>query len=205
MAPARESLQVMRIGLLLREWLQCWKVRRKYPTARVGRAVGIKNPELLTLGESVLLGDYVRIKGDVCIKRYSAIRSYVFLDARVGKIVIGENCRINDYCVFYGMGGVEIGNDVNIATHTVIVSANHNFHETDRAISCQGTTLLPVRIADDVWIGTNVSILGGIEIGQGCVIGAGSVVSCSIPPFSVAVGVPARVIKSRRNASSVSG
>lgn len=85
----------------------------------------------------------------------------------------------------------------NIAAHTVIIPANHNFDRMDLPISRQGLTTKGINIGNDVWIGANVVILDGVEIGDGCVIGASSVVTKSIPNNSVAVGNPAKVIKSR--------
>lgn len=57
---------------------------------------------------------------------------------------------------------------------------------------------MPIVIGEDCWIGSNVTILGGVKIGNGCVIGAGSIVTKNIPDYSVAVGNPARVIKNRK-------
>jgi acetyltransferase-like isoleucine patch superfamily enzyme len=114
-----------------------------------------------------------------------------------GKIVIGNNVGINLYCIIYGMGGVTIGDNVMMATSCVIVSANHNFERTDIPMNLQGVTCEEVKIGNDVWLGARVTILAGVEIGEGSVIGAGSVVTKSIPPYSVAVGVPARVVKQR--------
>lgn len=114
-----------------------------------------------------------------------------------GRIAIGKNVGINPYCVIYGMGGVTIGDDVMIATSCVIVSANHNYERTDIPMNLQGVNCKGVRIGNDVWLGARVVVLDGVEIGDGSIIGAGSVVSKRVPPFSIAAGVPARVIKKR--------
>lgn len=115
-----------------------------------------------------------------------------------GKIVIGKNVGINPYCVIYGMGGVTIGDDVMMGTSCVIVPANHNFERTDIPMNLQGLNCKGVKIGNDVWLGARVVVLDGVEIGEGSIIGAGSVVSKSVPPFSIAVGVPARTIKKRK-------
>jgi acetyltransferase-like isoleucine patch superfamily enzyme len=136
--------------------------------------------------EEIILGDHGFVLRDSLLHPYG------------GKITIGQNFGINPYCVIYGMGGVTIGDNVMMATSCVIVSANHNFERTDIPMTLQGVTCEEIKIGDDVWLGSRVIILAGVEIGEGSVIGAGSVVSKNIPPYSVAVGVPARVIKKRR-------
>ena len=90
-----------------------------------------------------------------------------------------------------------IGENVRIAAHTVIIPENHNVDRLDTPIRFQGRSSKGVTIGSDVWIGAGVKILDGAVIGDGCVIGANSVVIGEIPPFCVAVGVPAKVIRSR--------
>jgi acetyltransferase-like isoleucine patch superfamily enzyme len=68
----------------------------------------------------------------------------------------------------------------------------------DRPIRDQGVTNKGIVIDDDVWVGSNVTFLDGVHVGTGCVIGAGAVVTKDLPPYSVAAGVPARVIDNRR-------
>jgi acetyltransferase-like isoleucine patch superfamily enzyme len=163
----------------------------------LGPGVELADPDKLELGDEVDIRGYVRIRGAVSIGSKSSIREYVLLDAREGSIRIGSNCSVNDYCVLYGHGGLTIGNDVRMATHTVIVAADHRFNDPNVLIREQGVDNKPITIGDDVWIGANVTILGGVEVGRGSVIGAGSVVTESIEPMSVAVGNPARVVKKR--------
>jgi acetyltransferase-like isoleucine patch superfamily enzyme len=74
---------------------------------------------------------------------------------------------------------------------------NHVFDDPNRLIRQQPLTCKGITIEDDCWIGTGVRILDGVTIGQGSVIGAGAVVNKDIPPYSVAVGVPAKVISKR--------
>lgn len=114
-----------------------------------------------------------------------------------GNIKIGNNVRINPYSVIYGHGCVEIGDDVLIAAHTVIVPANHKFDRLDLPIRLQGLSTKGIKIESDVWLGARVTVLDGVTIGRGCVVGAGAVVTKDIAPFSIAVGAPARVICSR--------
>lgn len=111
--------------------------------------------------------------------------------------MIGNNCSINSFCYLSGNGGIEIGNNVRIATQSVIVSANHKFDRTDIPIIEQGETREKIIIEDDCWLGAGVKVLSGVTICKGFVIGAGTVVTKDIPPYSVVVGVPGRVIKNR--------
>lgn len=115
-----------------------------------------------------------------------------------GDIEIGENCSINPYTIIYGHGGTKIGNNVLIAGHAMIIPNNHNFEDPENLIRDQGVTSNGIVIEDDVWIGHGVSILDGVTVGQGSVLAAGSVVNKDVAPYSIAGGVPAKVIKSRK-------
>jgi len=96
---------------------------------------------------------------------------------------------------------VVIGNDVLIASRVFISDLNHGSYsgeEQDSPLTKPNERLLftkPVHIKDNVWIGENVCILPGVTIGRGCVIGSMSVVTKSIPDYSIAVGIPAKVVK----------
>lgn len=129
------------------------------------------------------------------------VKDHSRLCPRSGFIKIGRNSSINPFCVLLGYGGITIGESVRIAAHTSIIAFNHNFGEVGDDIHRQGYNAKGVVIEDDVWIGTGVRVLDGVTIGKGSVIGAGSVVTKSVPPNSVAVGVPARVMKTREKAA----
>lgn len=111
---------------------------------------------------------------------------------------IGKNSGWNWGTWINAYGGVEIGSNVIMGPGCIIHSANHKFDRTDIPIRLRGYIKAQVRIEDDCWLGANVIVLPGVTIGKGSVIGAGSVVTESIPPYSVAVGNPAKVVRSRK-------
>ena len=109
---------------------------------------------------------------------------------------IGDNSGVGIRCEIYGP--VKIGNDVMMGPDVVCYTSGHKFDRTDITMIEQGSTEAePITIGNDVWIGRRVMIMPGVNIGDGCVIGAGAVVTKDIPPYSVAGGVPAKVIKNR--------
>jgi acetyltransferase-like isoleucine patch superfamily enzyme len=106
-----------------------------------------------------------------------------------GKVIIGDRVAINSFCRIFGHGSIEIGEDTQIGPGTLITTTGHDYR------SNLETSFKRVVIGKGVWIGANVTILPGVEIGDFAVVGAGAVVTKSIPARSIAVGVPAKVIK----------
>ena len=109
------------------------------------------------------------------------------------RVKFGRRVFINYNCTFQPAGGVEIGDDVFIGSDVRIYTTNHPLDPEERAAG--KATVRPVKIGSKVWIGGGAIILPGVEIGEGTTIGAGSVVTRSIPARCVAVGNPAKVIK----------
>ena len=135
--------------------------------------------------------------GSITVGPRSAIHTSAIVATYGGAIKIGENVSINPFSVLYGHGGLTIGNNTRIATGVTIIPANHVFSEHGKLICEQGLTQQGITIGNDVWIGANCCVLDGIVIGTGAVIGAGSVVTKSIPENEVWAGNPARYLKHR--------
>ena len=111
-------------------------------------------------------------------------------------ISIGDNSGIGINCSVGA--GITIGKNVLMGPECFIYTRNHRFDRLDVPIIEQGySDTNPVVIEDEVWIGSRVIIMPGVHIGEGCVIGTGTIVTKNIPPYAVAVGVPAKVIKFR--------
>lgn len=127
------------------------------------------------------------------IDHHSVVESYSVLNNAVGDISIGCNSRIGMANTI--IGPVSIGNNVNLAQNVVISGLNHNYEDIEKNIDVQGISKGLIKIENNVWIGANVVILAGTTIGTHSCVGAGSVVTKDIPPYSVAVGNPARIIK----------
>jgi acetyltransferase-like isoleucine patch superfamily enzyme len=156
----------------------------------------IKIGEATRVDDSAILD--IPMGGSIKIGKRCDVLQGVIMLTYGGTIEIGDDCSFNPYCVIYGHGGLKIGNKVRIATHTVIIPANHSFNNTDVPIMEQPESRKGIVIGDDVWIGNGVRILDGVNIGNGVVIAAGAVVTKNIPDYAVVAGVPAKIIKYRK-------
>jgi acetyltransferase-like isoleucine patch superfamily enzyme len=114
-----------------------------------------------------------------------------------GRIRLGKRVFVGPYVVVYGHGGVEIGENTLISMHCRILSSNHTVPPRDAIIRNERDILLPTKIGRDCWLGAGVTVLGGVEVGDGCVVGAGTVVTKNLPSHSISHGVPARVVGER--------
>lgn len=123
-------------------------------------------------------------------------------------IEIGAHTHVQAYCNLYAYAGtsIRIGQHVMIAPQCGLFPYQHKVDDLDRAMERQGfVSKGDIVIEDDVWLGTGAKVMDGVRIGQGAIIGAGAVVTSDVPPFSIAVGVPARVIRTRETQNPVNG
>ena len=198
----------------LLQWLRGWPLRVRAwhlagPVFR-GRRVVVEHAGALTAGPGLILEDGVHINAlsvdGIVLGRNVTIAKYAVLTctgvlAEIGSgISIGDRTALGAGSFLGGQGGIRIGNDVIMGPGVRIFSENHRFDALDQPIRTQGVRRRGVSIGDDCWIGASVTIVDGVKIGTGCVVAAGAVVTSNVPPFSVAGGVPARVLKPRGQA-----
>ncbi len=198
------GLPTVMLGVVLRRLL--------YRTIfkQLGTAVFIQHgAEFITashieIGDEVHIFRGVRIDGRgqnnrICIRSQVALERGVDIGAlENSSIEIGERTFISSYTCIAGPGDVKIGKDCLIAAHSGIFANNHTFVDSMQRIRDQGVTAKGIVIGDDCWLGHGVTVVDGVTIGQGSVIGAGAVVTKDISPYSVALGVPARVVANRK-------
>jgi len=171
----------------------------------LGRQVRLCYRSKLFFGESTSIGDYCELSG---LGRVGIIIGDHFSLGAFSSVVVsrtfgdlGSHIRIGDYvgigehAYIGGAGGVDIGSHTIVGQYFSVHPENHCYNNVDVPIRLQPTTRKGIRIGENCWIGSKVTILDGVVIGNNCVIGAGAVVNDNIPDNSVAVGVPAKVVK----------
>ena len=161
----------------------------------------------LTLGKSCFVDDRVTIYahpdgGEVRLgDRVHLYRDTIIEIGAGGSVTIGDDTHIQAGCNLKGfLGSLIIGRNVQLAPRCGFSPYEHNIEDPNTPIQKQGIRSKgPITLDDDVWLGLNVSVLEGVHIGRGAVIGANSVVTKDIPELAIAVGVPAQVIRYRGN------
>jgi acetyltransferase-like isoleucine patch superfamily enzyme len=186
----------LRWVVLHRAWTPYHLVRYlRYARLRLTR------PHVITEG-MVFLGKGVdayagRGYGRLVIGKFAHIGDHTALRAHEGTVRIGDKAVLGARVTVNSYLHVEIGPTSLIGDDTYICDFDHRYERLDQPIKDQGIVKAPVRIGRDVWLGTKATVLRGVDVGEGCVVGAGSVVTHDLPPYSVAAGAPARVLKSR--------
>jgi acetyltransferase-like isoleucine patch superfamily enzyme len=123
----------------------------------------------------------------------STIEDFSAINNGVGNVIIGNRTKIGLSNTI--IGPVIIGNDIRLAQNITLSGLNHNYEDINLPIHVQGVSTATIIVEDDCWIGANVVVVAGVTIGKHSIVAAGSIVTKNIPPFSVAVGNPARIIK----------
>jgi acetyltransferase-like isoleucine patch superfamily enzyme len=182
-----------------------------------------KNPRAILLGKNVTFlniakirwGRFVKLEDHVCMSALAKdgilLGDYVSIGAfsriivstsfnHIGRFIrIGNNVGIGEFAYLGGAGGLTIGAHTIIGQYFSCHPENHTYDNTEMLIRHQGVTRKGIHIGENCWIGSKVTILDGVQIGNGCVIAAGSVVTKSFPNNCVIGGVPAKLLKTRSN------
>jgi acetyltransferase-like isoleucine patch superfamily enzyme len=137
----------------------------------------------------------VTIGANTLVMHGAVLHVYNFRHLPHAGIWIGSDSLVGEYTVIRGQGGVKIGNRVYTSPMTQLIAVNHVFDDPTKPFIEQGITAQGIIVEDDVWLGSAAVITDGVRVGRGSVVAAGAVVTHDIPPYSVAGGVPARVIR----------
>jgi acetyltransferase-like isoleucine patch superfamily enzyme len=135
----------------------------------------------------VFLGDNVYVGHDAILEAWHE-----------NDLRIGSDAWIGARCHLHAAGGLSIGSGVGIGPGVVIITSSHRVGPRDEVILEAPLELAPVVIADGVDLGVGCIVMPGVSVGEGTQVGAGAVVTRDLPAFSVAAGVPARVLRSRQ-------
>jgi acetyltransferase-like isoleucine patch superfamily enzyme len=145
---------------------------------RLGRGVQIK----------VVKGGRMHLADDVVVEAHATLVAH-------GELIIGARAFVGQGAIIVSCGRISIGPDALIAEYVTIRDQDHGTSRTDVPYNLQQLRTLPVEIGGNVWLGSKVTVVAGVRIADGCVVGANSVVTRDLPAGNVCVGAPARPVK----------
>jgi len=170
----------------------------------LGKGLMIRKPGQIKIGSRVAIDDFTLLDGGVeqetaiTLGSDSVISKGCVVQAKTRPLSMGKKCDIGAHTILSSVGGIILGDSVLIAGNCYLGGGRYHIEALDTPIMYQGLySRGPVKIGDGSWIGASVTILDGVAIGKGCVIGAGSLVTRDVPDYAVAIGSPARVVRYR--------
>lgn len=192
------------LGLLLRKVLFKSLFGSVGKNVVFGKSLTIRHPHKIHIGENVVIDDYAVLdaKGDsnqgIMIGDNVMIGRNTVISCKNGNINIDNNTNIAMNCFIQSAKEVKIGKNVLFGAYCYVIGGGeHEFSRIDIPIISQAQIVQGITIKDNCWIGSRVSVLDGVTIGSDVILGAGAVATKSLPKYSVAVGVPAKIIRMR--------
>lgn len=192
------------VGIFLRKYFYK-RLFNKLNNVTFGGHLTIRHPSKIFIDKGTIIDDYCvldaksqRNPGIIIGEKCLIGRNTNISTGYKGYVRIGRNTIVGASSLLQGPGGIDIGENVLIGDHTVLNAGKHIYEDPDLPILEQGITMEGISVGDDVWIGTGVIVTDGVTISRGSIIEPGSLVNTNIPPYSVARGSPAKIIKYRK-------
>jgi acetyltransferase-like isoleucine patch superfamily enzyme len=196
-----------RLSMLIRGFFCRIHFKKSGKMTFIGKKVKIQSKKHLSTGSGLTINDGcfinalckngVHIGNNFSLGRNSIIECTGVIRELGDSLEIGDDVGISANAFISVRGKVKIGNSTIFGPNVKLFSENHIFTDKGTPIYLQGATRQGIEIGEDCWLGANVIVLDGVKIGKGCVIAAGAVVNKDIPDYSVAGGVPAKIISER--------
>ena len=200
------------LGLLLRKKMYPWLLGSVGRNVTFGSNVVIRHPHKIHIGDDTVVDENVLLdaKGDsnqgIEISAGSYIGRNSIISCKNGDITLGENANIGWNCTIAATSRIRIGRDCIIAAYSYVIGGgNYHYDHIDTPM-CQAYDEKGkggVEIGDDVWLGSHVAVLDGVNIARGCVVASGSTVTKNLPAMSISLGSPATPVRQRRQGEIV--
>jgi len=194
------------LGLALRSWLYPLLLGTSGRGVTFGVGVVLRHPGKIRLGDHVVIDDYCCLDAKGTSNRGIDVGTRVFvgrntiLSCKNGDIVIDDDANIGFNAEIFSASRVRVGKKVLMAAYTYLVGGDHLYDRTDIPVLDQGRTAQGIDVDDHAWLGAHVVVTDGSRVGRDAIVGAGAVVVGEIPDFAIATGIPAKVVRDRREA-----
>ncbi len=172
--------------------------------ARVMHGGHLRSGRQFSLEEGCLINALSKrgiVFGNRCtVGRFASIcPTNPLLDEPGEGLKMGDHSNVGPYSYIGCSGYVEIGSRVMMGPRVNLMAENHNFSRTDIPMKDQGVLRKFIRIEDDVWLGVNSTVVAGVTVGRGAIVAAGAVVTADVSPYAIVGGIPARLIRNRKD------
>ena len=194
------------LGLALRSLLYPLLLGRTGRGVSFGVGVVLRHPGKIRIGDHVVIDDYCCLdaKGvdnrGIDIGRGAFVGRNTILSCKNGDIVIEDEANLGFNVEVFSASRVRVGRKVLIAAYTYLVGGDHLYDRVDVPVLDQGRTARGIEVDDHAWLGAHVVVTDGSRVGRDAIVGAGAVVVGEVPDFAIAAGVPAKVVRDRREA-----
>lgn len=195
------------LGLVLRGKLYPLLLGSVGRNVTFGSNVVLRHPRKIHLGNDVVIDDNVVLdaKGNdnegLFIGNGVFVGRNTILSCKNGDIVIDDNANLGFNSEIFSASRVRVGKNVLMAAYVYLVGGTHTFNRSDIPIIKQERSSQGIEVGDNSWLGAHAVVFDGVTVGRECIIGAGAVITLDIPDWKIAVGVPAKVVKDRREMS----
>lgn len=193
------------LGLVLRKLLYPLLLGRCGKGVVFGVNVVLRHPHKIFIGDNVVIDDNCVLDAKGQANRGIEIGNGVFvgrntiLSCKNGDITLKDGANLGFNCEIFSGATVTVGSNVMLAAYTYLIGGGHEYGNASEAVLAQKRCATGITIGEGTWVGAGVNVLDGVTIGDNAIIGAGAVVNKSVPASMIAAGVPAKVIKDRRD------
>jgi acetyltransferase-like isoleucine patch superfamily enzyme len=191
------------LGLALRKTMYPWLLGACGRGVVFGQHVTLRHPHRIRIGDDVVVDDHCLLdaKGEghdgITIGSGVFIGRNTILSCKSGDIVLGDRANIGFNCEIFSAARVELGARVLLAAYCYVIGGDHDWKDAGRPVLEQGRRAAGVTVGAGTWLGAGAKVLDGTTIGADAIVGAGAVVTSDVPASAIAVGVPAKVVRSR--------
>ncbi len=191
------------LGLVLRKFAYPWLLGTSGRSVTFGQGVVLRHPGKIRLGDDVILDDHVVLDAKGSSNRGISLGNGVFLgrgtilSCKDGDIELGDHVNIGFNSEIFSGSRVKVGPYGLFAAYTYLVGGGHAFDQAGVPVIEQQRVSKGITLGENVWLGAGAKVMDGVTIGRDVVVGAGAVVTTDLPDGAVAVGIPARVVRSR--------